>query len=206
MTKKCLEARIAGYPLWYREHLIVAYGPIVPHPIKNRDDIYRAGWIIGVGLSKSSPLSSSRADIDFRDKPVKRVLAKMRDEIQPHFPQDLTLEAGISAIEHMLLERTGSGVERWPTADLHKGFDKDVTAALSGSDCIFAMSLFNKLGPLSELDRSRLALILKPVLDAAFRGSYIVVQRFKNGREGFQIPTRLGDLSQMVFLDVDETR
>ncbi|KAI4284438.1 MAG: hypothetical protein L6R38_001397 [Xanthoria sp. 2 TBL-2021] len=202
ITKKCLEGRIAGYPPWYREHLIVDHGPIIPHPIRSRDDIHRAGWIVAVGLSRSTPLSSSRPDVDLMDKPVKRVLNKMRDEIQPHFPQDPTLEAAISAVQYMLQERSGSGVERCLTADLHKGFEKGVTAALSGSDCIFAMSLFNEVGPLSERDRSRLAPILKPVIDAAFRGSYIVVQYFKNGREGFRIPTSLEDLNRLVYLNL----
>ncbi|KAL8753782.1 MAG: hypothetical protein Q9199_004804 [Rusavskia elegans] len=204
MTKKCLEGRIAGYPPWYREHLIVDRGPIIPHPIRSQEDIHRAGWIVAVGLSRSKPLSSSRIVVDFMDKPVKRVLNKMRDEIQPHFPQDPTLEAAISAVQYMLQARTGSGVERYLTADLHKGFAKGATAALSGSDCIFAMSLFNEVGPLSDRDRSRLAPILQPVIDAAFRGSYIVVQYFKNGREGFRLPTSLDDLNRLLYLDLDK--
>ncbi|KAL8670627.1 MAG: hypothetical protein Q9168_004838 [Polycauliona sp. 1 TL-2023] len=203
-TKKCLEARILGYPPWYREHLTVAHGPIIPHPIKDRDDIHRAGWILAVGLSQSIPLSSTEPAIDYMDKPVKRVLSKLKSEIQPHFPENPTLKAAILAIEYMLQARTGSGVERYLTAKLHPSFERDVTATLAGSECVFAMSMFNKVGPLAELDKSRLAPILEPVVDAAFRGCYIVIQYFKNGTHGFRIPTAFSDTGRLVFLDVDD--
>ncbi|KAL8649155.1 MAG: hypothetical protein Q9226_005691 [Calogaya cf. arnoldii] len=202
VTKRCLESRIAGYPPWYREHLIVAHGPIIPHPIRSRDDVHRAGWVVAVGLSKSTPLPSSWADVGLMDKPVRRVLNKMRDEIQPHFPQEPIIGAAAEAIHYMLDTITGSGVERYLTVDLHKSFENGVTAALFGSDCLFAMSLFNDLGPLSEPDRSRLIPILKPVIDAAFRGCYIVIQYLKNGSDFSRIPDSLEDLSRQVYLDL----
>lgn len=140
------------------------------------------------------------------DKPIKRVLNKMRDEIQPHFDQDPTLKAAILAIEYMLRTKTGSGVEQYLTSNLHKDFKAGVTATLSGSDCIFAMSLFNEVGPLSDINKTRLARILQPIIDAAFRGSYIVVQHFKNGDEGFQVPALFGSLDRLVYLDLGMRR
>ncbi|KAL8847979.1 MAG: hypothetical protein Q9221_006995 [Calogaya cf. arnoldii] len=202
VTKSCLEGRIAGYPPWYREQLIVAHGPVIPHPIRTRDDIHRAGSVVAVGLSKITPLPSSWADVGLMHKPVRRVLNKLRDEIQPHFLQDPTIGAAASAIQYMLQAITCSNVERYITVDLHQSFQNGVIAALSGSDCLFAMSLFNDVGPLSEHDRFKLASIIKPVIDAASRGCYIVIQHFKNATDFSLVPDSLGDLSRQVYLDL----
>ncbi|KAL8789984.1 MAG: hypothetical protein Q9213_000870 [Squamulea squamosa] len=209
LTKRTIEGMLNGYPPWYREYLEVAHGPIVPHPIKSRDDIYRAGWVVAVGLSDVAPQPYTITECDFMGQPIRRILYKMRDEIQPHYPQDPTLKAAIAAMEYMITMHTGSGLERYLTAGLRTDFGTDVTAALSGSDCTFAMEVFNDVGPLSDPDKARLTPILQPVIDAAFRGSYIVVQEFKNGvngGNGFRIPPRLENYSQPVYLDLGRTR
>ena len=209
VTKKTLEGIIAGYPPWYRERLVVAHGPVVPHPIQNRDDIYRAGWVVSVGLSKTEPLPqlvrdkrSIYEDDHYEYRPVKRVLEKMRDDIQPHFPGNQTLKAAISAVEYLIQRQTGSGVERYLTPELHKDLRDIHTSPLSGSDCVFAMSLFNKVGNLSEADRRRLSPIMTPVLDAAFRGSYQVVQHCKNGNTIFWIPPALENFKRPIYIDL----
>ncbi|KAL8991259.1 MAG: hypothetical protein Q9169_007908 [Polycauliona sp. 2 TL-2023] len=202
ITKHCLGGRISGYPPWYREKLVVAHGPIIPQPIRSRDDIHRAGWVLAVGLSKTQYLSSSSADYHLMGQPVKRVLSKLRYAIKPHFQTDPTLEAAISAIGYMLRELTGSGVGDYLTDDLNEGFSGSPTAALRGSDCGFALSLFNTVGPLDGSEISRLAPILNPVIDAAFRGSYIVIQHFKNRGDFSRIPSSLENLTRQVYLDL----
>ena len=209
MTKKTLEGIIAGYPPWYREKLVVAHGPVVPHPIQDRDDVYRAGWVIAVGLSKTEPLShvvtNNRTMLDeskYINQPLKRVLQKMRDDIQPHFPEHATLKAAISAMEYLIRRGTGSGVETYLTPELHKEHNAIYTSDLSGSDCIFAMSLFNKVQGLSEADRAILSPILTPVIDAAFRGSYQVIQHCKNGLAEFRIPPNLWDFRRLVYVNL----
>ncbi|KAI4241180.1 MAG: hypothetical protein L6R40_004716 [Gallowayella cf. fulva] len=205
LTKRTIEGLLNGFPPWYRENVEIAHGPVVPHPIRSRDDLYRAGWVVAVGLSNIKPHSFAITQCDFMGQPISRILNKLKDQIRPHFLQDPAIEAAISAIEYMIRSRTGSGVERYLTADLHKGFVTGVTSALSGSACIFAMELFNDVGPLSGQDKDRLVPILKPVVDAAFRGSYIVIQKFKNGKDGFRIPPRLEDLRRPVYLDLGRT-
>lgn len=85
------------------------------------------------------------------DRPVKRVLEKLRDCVKPHFPNDPDLKAAISAIKYMISMHTGSGVETYLTPLLRANINSNTLAAtLSGSDCTFIMQLFNDVGPVSD--------------------------------------------------------
>lgn len=58
ITKSELGYILQGYPPWYRSHLPLANGAIVPHPILSFADVSRGGWIAAVGLSRATPLHS----------------------------------------------------------------------------------------------------------------------------------------------------
>ena len=151
----------------------------------------------------------------FIKQPLQRILDKMKD-IEIHFPTDATLKAAIVAMEYLIQSGTGSGVERHLTPDLHRNWDMGEMSVyisdLKGSDCIFAMALSNRVGPISEDECARLSIsqsesgrpILTQIIDAAFRGSYIVVQYCKNGYVLFDIPQDLRSFRQQVYVELGE--
>ena len=107
-------------------------------------------------------------------------------------------------MKYLIRTSTGSGVESYLTPELHKNVSSVYTSGLSASDCVFAMSLFNKVGPLSDSDLAKLSPILTLVIDAAFRGSYQVVQHCKNGLAEIWLAPDLQNLRRPVYLDLDQ--
>jgi hypothetical protein len=59
-TKKETEKILDGYPPYYAETLRLVNGSHIPHPIQTVEDIYRGGWIVAVGLSRTLPTVSHR--------------------------------------------------------------------------------------------------------------------------------------------------
>ncbi len=219
-TKATIEGILAGYPPWYRETLVISHGPVIPHPIKSRDDIFRAGWVVGVGLSEQEPLPwTPRNEIfsitasTFADKPIKRVLGILEQKLKPHFPDDVHLEAACRAVAYLIRAKTVSGVERYLRAQAISGVERYLTEELdlendvrdsinqlSGHQCIFAMALFNDFKPLTEEERCELAPILFPIVHVAFTGAYKVVQHLKNGGYTFLVPGVLQDPHRRVYI------
>ena len=102
-------------------------------------------------------------------------------------------------MQDLIEKRTDSG------ASVFLDYSSSKIADLAGSDCSFAMSIFNKVGPLTGDEAARLAPILEPVVVVAYRGAESVVAHCKNGLEPFQIPSRLQDFRQPLFVDLGRT-
>jgi hypothetical protein len=166
LTKGDLEGILAGYPPWYREHLQIGQDQRIPHPIQGRSDIFRAGWVIAVGLFRTEPLLSGQLDPTLKYKPIKRVFDILSEKIMPEYPDNENVISAAKAVRYMWERRSESGVERYLTPDLFYDVPN-----LSGPCCALAMRVFNDLCKLSHEDKSNLTPILLQVLQAAVHGT-----------------------------------
>ena len=198
LTKKTIEGILAGYPPWYRESLTMPHGPVVPYPILSRDDIFRAGWVIAVGLGENPPLPLVLSHEKLNDKPIKRVWEILEHKLKPHFSTDTNIEAACEAVDFMWKRQTASGVDMFLTKDLERHWRQ--ASPLNDHECIFAMAVFNDYSKLTERDKERLKPILLPVICTAIRGSYTVVRRLRRGPNTLFIPNCLRDPGRLVFL------
>jgi hypothetical protein len=202
LTKEDLDGIIRGYPPFYREFISVEHGPKVPHPIQSTDDISRAGWIVGAGLSKDPPFpfffaTDIAADQSFY-KAMKRTLVVLEQNIAEKFPNNANVEAVVNAVRYMVVHHTGSGVERYlPGREVPGG----ALDQLNGKNCAFAIRIFNNFTPLSDEDVVQLRPILAPVLYAAFKGVYTVMQYIKNGDRHVVLHPLLRNQFQTIYLE-----
>jgi hypothetical protein len=202
LTKEDIDGILRGYPPFYRGLISVKNGPKIPHPIQSTDDIPRAGWIIGAGLSNDPPfqffIATTRWPSGQFRKAMNRTLDVLEQNIAEKFPLDDNVETVIKAVRYMVTEQTGSGVERYlPTKKVPGGeFHR-----LSGRDCWFAMQIFNNFKPLSDNDVVRLRPILGPVLNAAFQGVYTVMQYMKNNYSEIVLPSLLENRFKAIYLE-----
>jgi hypothetical protein len=60
-TKRELELLLEGYPPLYQEYIRLPNGAAVPNPIRNHEDIEKAGWIVHCGLSQKSDFNCDAA-------------------------------------------------------------------------------------------------------------------------------------------------
>ena len=205
LTKHEVQMMLQGYPPFYREVVTLKHGPYVPHPIRDERDIERGGWIIAAGFSDNTlPLAlytlPNQAEdsndsyiyrqnaIPFRNA-VKRVLAVLTDIILVKFPEDQVRDV-IKAVDHMVVNGTGSGV---PIFSRSSGVPGGSFHQLTGQQCALAMKIFNDFRPLTMEQENQLRPVLSQVLNAAFRGSYDVIQYLKDTGRQLVLPKLLKD-------------
>ena len=198
LTKKPVEGILAGYPPWYRESLTMPHGPIVPYPILSRDDVFRAGWVVAVGLGENKPLPLVLSRDKLNDKPIKRVWEILKYKIKPQFSTDTNLEAACEAVDYLWQRKTASGVDMYLTEDLNHNWSR--SRPLNGHECVFAMAVFNDYTTLTEQEKERLKPIFLPVVYAAFRGACKVIQHLSHFSQTLSIPDSLRDPGRPVFL------
>ncbi|KAK6496718.1 hypothetical protein TWF481_001706 [Arthrobotrys musiformis] len=218
LTKHELTCLLLGWPPWYKEKFKTRAGREVPFPIWSEKDISRGGWIIAVGLMESPmPLAVYRCPNEpdepgFRQNGAtfRRSVARCRDHIakniSPHFPDNQDVTDAMAALNHLINERTGSGIPTGRlgrTADDVKGID---IPHLRSSDCRFICTNFNDYEPLTDADRARLESILFPTMVAVVHGAYEVVQYLKDVGVELKIPPSLQPFDREVWLRDCTTR
>jgi len=219
LTKHELARMLEGYPPWYREKFKTREGKEAQFPITSVQDIPRAGWILAVGLMDENietqkPLALYRCPEEpkepgFRQSGViyRQAVIRCRDHISknilPHFPTDRNVKAAIVALDHLIDERTGSGM---PT---HGEFEKNWTSVvphLRSSDYRFLCSNFNSYSPLSAVDKAKLEPVLLSTMAAAVHGAYEVVQYLKDTGMPLKVPLELLPFNREVWLRDCSTR
>jgi len=218
LTKSDLEKLLNGYPPWYRDRFTTRAGSVnLSFPIHGEADVSRGGWIIAVGLmdpdvQTQTPLAVYRClqgsepeEPQFRSNGVvfRAAIARCRDHIvkniQPHFPADVNVAAAVTMLQHLIVEKTGSGIpspgefgERWS--------DGTPPPHLTGPDCRFVMRDFNRFKSLDGTDVARYRPILLPAMAAVVHGAYEVVQYLKDVGVELKLPPGCEDLDSEVFL------
>ncbi|PMD31003.1 hypothetical protein L207DRAFT_573100 [Hyaloscypha variabilis F] len=196
LTKGDLEGILAGYPPWYREYLQKGQNQRIPHPIQEPSDIFRAGWVIAVGLFWTTPLLGPQLDRTLKYKPIKRVFDILSEKIMPEYPDNDNIISAVKVVRYMWETGSDSGVERYLTPDLF--YDRP---NLSESCCVLAMRVFNDLCKLSHEDKSNLTPILLQVLQAAVHGTKTVVSHYKDHELNEDwVPPCLRDPKRLVYI------
>jgi len=203
LTPHEIDCLLRGYPPYYRQYLD-CYNYRIPSPIQSDADIYRGGWIIGVGLTSESlrrPLPVLPVYVNAvqaalyngeRTPPVfwrslDRVLAIVKNNIKSLYEDERNvrnIQATIEALHYMIWTRTQSGVHaKLRNSDLWLLDKRD--RELSAEECITAMAIFNESPHMDdqrlEKLKEELTPILLDVLKAALRGSISCVSYIKNG-------------------------
>ncbi len=218
LTKSELERLLDGYPPWYRETFTTHAGTVrLAFPTASEADVARGGWIVAVGLMDTSlpaqaplavytcPAGSEPERPAFRSNGVvfRSAIARCRDHIinsiQPHFPGDANVAAAVSMLEHLIVEKTGSGI-RSPGQFGEMRSRSSPLPHLSGPDCRFIMKDFNRFQPLDVTDVARYTSILLPAMAAVVHGAYEVVQYLKDVGVELRVPPEFGSLDNEVFL------
>lgn len=218
-TKLELELMISGYPPWYREAFLTHAGFTLSFPLRTNppdmSDMSRGGWIFALGLMQGDDLrfpltfytcSGDPESPGWREnglvyrRAVRRCLDHIKRNIQPHFPDEEEVEIAVEALDYMLREGTGSGVERYcmlktGTASLLSDYP-----IMMRAHCDFVMRNFNEYKPLEAGDIDRYQCMLLPAMTAVVRGSYQVVQYLKDYGTELKIPAYLQDLEQEFIL------
>jgi len=204
---------LRGYPPFYRE-VLNCNGMRVPSPIRTDRDVSRGGWVIGAGLSSTSPLpvyvdtfhqdSTVRGEIFWRA--LTRVKAIVENNIRQLYIDDAPLSQRIDSVirglAYLINEKTDSGLE---SVLEDSGLMSYTPRILTQEECIRAMRIFNES---YRLDRDGLAnlktqlqgMILE-VLKAALMGAKACASYAKSpGRElDSKIPAILLN-TERVFL------
>ena len=102
------------------------------------------------------------------------------------FPADENLQNVIRAIAYMVSSGTGSGVGNYGVSQC--GVPGGGLEQLNGEQCILAMRIFNEFEPLTIDQEIQLRPILAAVLNAAFLGTYYVVQYVKDMGSQLVVP------------------
>jgi hypothetical protein len=206
LTPHEIDCLLRGYPPYYRQYL-ECYNHRIPSPIQSDADIYRGGWIIGVGLTSERlhrplpvyvrahwrVLASGKSELtpSVFWRSLDRVLAIIKNNIKQLYTDERNvrnIQATIKALEYMITHITESGVAaKYWNSDLRylKNRDRD----LSAEECITAMAIFNESPHMDdqrlEKLKEELTPILLEVLKAALRGSISCVSYIKNGGREF---------------------
>jgi len=198
LTKKTVEGILAGYPSWYRESLTMRHGPVVPYPIPRRDDVFRAGRVVAVGLGENELLPLFLSHDKLNDKPIKRVWEILKYKLKPQFSTDTNLGAAREAVDYLWRLQTASGAGMYLTDNLCHDWSRSIP--LNGHEYIFAMVVFNEYNMLTEQEKEKLKPIFLPVIWAAFRRAHKVIEHLSHKSRRFSIPDFLRDLGRPVFL------
>ncbi|PVI00095.1 hypothetical protein DM02DRAFT_614600 [Periconia macrospinosa] len=213
VSKKEMDLLFQGYPPWYQDPLSLANRGQVPHPIQGSRDIFRGGWIVAVGLSRTLPISfeflgpkkageapeyAFRAleRITHRLKNLSQLFGGRRIELATELVDDArsyVQESAAPSSLWMYFERsafTGGFGSRW-----HQDTRREFAQTLTNNDCILAMQIFNQYEDLSESQKLSLEPILTLVLRAMLVGVYQVATEFheykKWERRKDQLPPEL---------------
>ncbi|KAL8329723.1 hypothetical protein RB597_005144 [Gaeumannomyces tritici] len=219
LTKSELERLLDGYPPWYRETFTTHAGTVrLAFPTVSEADISRGGWIAAVGLMDVSvqsqaplavytcPAGSEPERPAFRSNGVvfRSAVARCRDHIanniQPHFPADVNVAAAVVMLEHLMVEKTGSGIPSPGRFGPRWSDSVPPLPHLSGPDCRFVMKNLNGYQPLDATDVARYGPILLPAMAAVVHGAYEVVQYLKDVGVELRAPPEFGSLDNEVFL------
>ncbi|KLU81172.1 hypothetical protein MAPG_00267 [Magnaporthiopsis poae ATCC 64411] len=217
LTKNEVESMLGGYPPWYRDTFTTRAKASLAFPIRSENDISRGGWIVAVGLMDSDLPSQSPLAVyccprgtepdkpDFRGNGVifRAAVARCRDHIakhiQPHFSTDNNVCAAIVMLNHLIIEKTGSGIPS--PGDFSKTWrSSQGLPHLRGSDCRFVMNDFNAYQTLGDADVARYRPILLSAMAAVVHGAYEVVQYLKDTGVELRLPPELENLDREVFL------
>ncbi|KDR82094.1 hypothetical protein GALMADRAFT_240585 [Galerina marginata CBS 339.88] len=197
LTPHEIECLLAGYPPYYREYL-ECYGHRVPSPIRSDADVYRGGWVVGVGLSASNyplPLYFDtfrfRETYEWRGNMFWRALTRVRDvvenNIKPLYLDDpvaaRNVQATIAGLNYLIFQCTDSGV----SGSLRNSDMVDYRTRLGEltmEQCVTAMRIFNDSPNLDDEGLERLKEELTPmlfeVLKAVLRGAVSCMGYIKN--------------------------
>ncbi|KDR79442.1 hypothetical protein GALMADRAFT_137274 [Galerina marginata CBS 339.88] len=212
LTVKEINCLLRGYPPYYREYLD-CYNQRVPSPIRNDADVYRGGWIIGVGLSSTTPVplyfDTFRAPTEDRGtvfwKAITRVKTIVENNIKPLFPDERVarnIQATINGLDYLIKEKTISGL----THTLQYSDMAGYTARnLTQNECATVIRIFNDSPRLDEAGLARLKDELSPmlleVLAAALDGARTCVDYVRNpGRELDRMMPDILAQAERVFL------
>lgn len=128
---------------------------------------------------------------------VQRVLDALMLLQSEHIQNSQILDDVVEAVKYMVVNATGSGVERKLPS---RKVDGGAITQLNAEHCKFAMRLFNGM-VWTDTDIDVLKPILASVLQAAFDGCYEVIQYLKDTGMRLILPSPLGeDWSKKVFL------
>lgn len=219
LTPHEIDCLLRGYPPYYRQYL-ECYNHWIPSPIQSDADIYRGGWIIGVGLTSERshpPLPvyvNTGPQVGWEPvfwRPLKRVLAIIKNNIKQLYTDErnaCNIQATIGGLEYMIEQVTQSGVHaKLQNSDLYQlGRDKE----LSAEECITAMAIFNESPHMDdqrlEKLREELTPILLEVLKAALCGLISCVSYIKNGGREFNmmLPKALIKANRVFIRGCDE--
>ena len=221
LTKLELERLTKGYPPWYREQCTTKNKVQVPFPIFSERDIFRAGWILAVGMVETigtsaphSPPSCYISPVELEKNrmhrgrysgdgfrlAIRRCADHICKNIQPQFPSNSYVQEAVAALEYLLAYRTASGMgAHWLESDLGTaGFPY-----LEGSDVEFVFANFNGFTELQDADKARLAPIIPTTMLAAVVGATKVVEYLKDSGQELQLPPALLPLEKEVWLRID---
>ncbi|KAH7403103.1 heterokaryon incompatibility protein-domain-containing protein [Cadophora sp. MPI-SDFR-AT-0126] len=177
LTKRDIEGLLSGYPPWYRYRIQLDSNRSVPSPIKCEDDVYRAGWLIALGLNVVEYIPGIRKDGRFGDKPVKRMSDIFQQRLVPAFQDDRYVRSVGVAVLYMWSNTTNSGASVLldDTSDIPR-------QKLSNDDAIFAMRFFNEPpnADITPKAKAQLAPIVRTVARAAYVGVEEVLSQVKN--------------------------
>ena len=200
-TKGELLAIARGYPPFYRRIFQSYSGVDVVHPIGERRDRCRGGWVVAIGFSSHKPtrLYNARFSEDYKNA-CERVSLVLRNVLCTTFGGDPTVrpavEAAAGGVELMNRAQTGSVLSR---ATRQTVFGDAATSEV-GQDLNLAqirriLDLFNdgsRSDPLSDVERHEFRDLLPEALKAALVGVYTWWQYRNN--EGEHIPEWLLDV------------
>ncbi|KAJ0110184.1 hypothetical protein J7T55_000616 [Diaporthe amygdali] len=223
-TKRELELILAGYPPWYREEFFTNAGFTLSFPLSNNppnmSDVVRGGWVVAVGPMQRGdsqrPLTFYRCPEDpeglgFREnglvfrKAIKRCLDHSTQNIQPHFLGDDDVATAVCALEYMLREKTGSGVESHCIRNNYTTRLFRWEPIMPRAQCEFIMTDFNEYKALGREDRDIYKRVLVPAMAAVIKGSYEVIQYLKDFGTELKIPAYLQDWRQEIYLVPSKT-
>lgn len=224
LTKGEVDCLMKGYPPFYRETIYCGIYQIAS-PIRNRDDVARGGWVIGVGLSgghslgfeKLQPTAVYWDNVEYCNhrtgtvrrggvfwRSFDRVLDILENNINKIFPTDADVQAVMDAIAYMIRTESQSGVEA--CFNESKIPSEATIASLNRSECILAMNIFNRSPNIPENEllalKAEIEPILRPMTAAAYFGVRHCIAYLKNsGRELNRILPQLLMDEELIYLE-----
>lgn len=184
MTKKECQNILLGYPPCYRERVVTSQGHTFDYPDQMDGWMKRGGWIIVLGLGQVFPLKVYvDRGMDYRDA-CYRIRDICADDIQAAIPDRFKagLRKPLEVVRKMCEQQSGSGIpNELKGTELNDACNYGMyTSGFTKEDCIFAVNLFNRKGPLTAQEIATLEPILDGVLAAAIRGMFHLLDYLKN--------------------------
>jgi hypothetical protein len=169
LTKKETERILDGHPPYYAETLDLVNGSHIQHPIQTVEDIYRGGWIVAVGLSRTLRTVSHRMKDLAKEEPrlpmaVRKAFARVIHGLknaEKAFPQERYIRSATKCVDIFASgqrdSRTYSRIidsevskeiaRSWNYTDVEMWLlninAKDYAMSLSNEQCHIAIQAFN---------------------------------------------------------------